>query len=207
MSLREHYDRHVLPHLIDCSMRAPMASHERQQLIPQASGTVLEIGAGSGLNLPYYSNAVDKLYALEPNAKLREMAHSKAADASFSVEFLGLKGENIPLADRCVDTVVVTWTLCSIADPVKALHGMYRVLRPGGRLLFIEHGRTPNERLARWQDRLTPLWSLGSGGCRLNRRPDLLIQQAGFALDRLEQDYIDGPKLLTYHYKGLARRA
>ena len=207
MSLREHYDRHVLPHLIDIAMRAPMASRERQQLIPQASGTVLEIGVGSGLNIPYYSSAVDKLYALEPNTKLRQMAQIKAADAPFSVDFLGLKGEDIPLADHSIDTVVTTWTLCSIADPVKALQGMYRVLKPGGRLLFVEHGRAPQPSLARWQDLLTPVWSVGSGGCRLNRRPDLLIQQAGFQLNEFEQGFLDGPKLLTYHYKGLARRA
>ena len=207
MSLREHYDRHVLPHLIDITMRAPMASRERQQLIPQASGAVLEIGVGSGLNMPFYSRAVTKLFALEPNAKLREKAHPKAAKTGFAVEFLGLKGEDIPLDDQSIDTVVTTWTLCTIPDPAKALQGMFRVLKPGGRLLFVEHGRAPHDRLARWQDRLSPAWSCCAGGCQLNRRPDLLIQQAGFVLDEFEQGYLDGPKLLTYHYKGLARRA
>ena len=207
MSLREHYDRHVLPHLIDIAMRAPMASRERQQLIPQACGTVLEIGVGSGLNMPFYSGEVSKLFALEPNAKLRQKAQPKAAKTPFPVEFLDLKGEDIALADHSVDTVVTTWTLCTIPEPGKALQGMYRVLKPGGRLLFVEHGRAPSPRLARWQDRLTPAWSCCAGGCHLNRRPDLLIQQAGFQLDKFEQGYLDGPKLLTYHYKGLARRA
>ena len=207
MSLRDHYDRHVLPHLIDIAMRAPMASRERQMLIPQASGAVLEIGVGSGLNMPYYGGAVSKLFALEPNEKLRRKAHPKAVLADFPVEFLGLKGEDIPLGDSTIDTVVSTWTLCTIPDPVKALQGMYRVLKPGGRLLFVEHGRAPDARLARWQDRLTPAWSCCAGGCHLNRRPDLLIQNVGFVLDQFEQGYLDGPKLLTYHYKGLARRA
>ncbi|HEY9080511.1 class I SAM-dependent methyltransferase [Magnetovibrio sp.] len=206
MSLRDHYDRHVLPHLIDVAMRAPMASRERQQLIPQASGVVLEIGAGSGLNMPFYGPEVCKLFALEPSEKLRRKAQPKAANTSFEVEFLALKGEDIPLEPSSIDTVVTTWTLCTIPDPIKALQAMYRVLKPGGRLLFVEHGRAPEDRLARWQDRLTPAWSCCAGGCHLNRRPDQLIAAAGFALERLEQGYLDGPKLLTYHYKGLARR-
>jgi len=207
MALREHYDRHILPHLIDMVMRAPMATQERQQLIPQARGTVLEIGVGSGLNMPYYGAAVSKLFALEPNEKLRHMARPMAEKALFPVEFLALKGEDIPLEDHSVDTVVSTWTLCSIPDPEKALQGMFRVLKPGGILLFVEHGRTPSTRLARWQDRITPLWSCCAGGCHLNRRPDTLIRDAGFVIDVLEEGFLDGPKLLTYHYKGVARRA
>lgn len=207
MSLREHYDRHVLPHLIDLVMRAPMATHERQRLIPHAHGTVLEIGAGSGLNIPFYGASVTKLFALEPNEKLLRKARNIAAASPYDVEFLGLKGEDIPLDDHSIDTVVTTWTLCSIPDPVKALQGMFRVLKPGGVLLFVEHGRAPSDRVARWQDRLTPAWSCCAGGCHLNRRPDHLIQNAGFHMERLEQGFLDGPKLLTYHYKGLARRA
>lgn len=207
MSLRDHYDRHILPHMIDLAMRAPMATRERELLVPQAHGTVLEIGAGSGLNMPFYAGDIDKLYALEPSEKLRQKAQPKAARTPFEVEFLGLKGEDIPLDDQSVDTVITTWTLCTIPDPIKALQGMYRVLKPGGKLLFIEHGRAPSKRLARWQDRLTPAWSCFAGGCHLNRRPDELIKEAGFALDDLQEGFLEGPKLLTYHYKGLARRA
>lgn len=207
MSLRKHYDRHVLPHLIDLVMRAPMATRERQLLIPQAQGVVLEIGAGSGLNTPFYGASVTKLIALEPNDKLLRKAKKVATASPFGVEFLGLKGEDIPLDDQCVDTVVTTWTLCSIPDPAKALQGMFRVLKPGGSLLFVEHGRAPNTQIARWQDRLTPTWSRCAGGCHLNRRPDHLIQSAGFHLEHLEEGFLGGPKLLTYHYKGLARRA
>ena len=207
MSLRDHYDRHVLPHLIDVAMRAPMATREREQLVPLARGTVLEIGVGSGLNMAHYGAEVDKLYALEPHDKLRQKAAPKAAAATFPVEFLGLKGEDIPLDDQSVDTVLTTWTLCTIPDVEKALQGMYRVLKPGGRLLFVEHGRAPSPRLARWQDRLNPVWSCFAGGCQLNRRPDELIGRAGFAIDEMDQGFLDGPKLLTYHYKGVARRA
>lgn len=207
MSLRDHYDQHILPHLIDWVMRSPMATHERAQLIPQATGRVLEIGAGSGLNFPYYSGAISHLYALEPSGKLIAKAEPRAARTPFPVEFLNFTGEAIPLGDASIDTVVSTWVLCSIPDVATALNEMRRVLKPGGALLFIEHGLSPTPALAAWQDRLSPLWSCCAGGCQLNRRPDRLIEAAGFNLEHLEQTYLDGPKLLTYHYKGLARRA
>lgn len=207
MSLREHYDRHILPHLIDVAMRAPMATREREELIPNAAGVVLEIGSGSGLNLPFYSAKVTKLYALEPHEKLRNKARVKADAAPFPVEFIGLGGEDIPLGDASVDQVVCTWVLCSIPDVKQALAQMHRVLKPGGTLLFVEHGRATSEGLAAWQDRLTPVWSCCAGGCHLNRQPDVLLQQAGFTLEKVDQGFLPGPKLLTYHYKGLARRA
>lgn len=206
MSLRDHYDRHILPHMIDWVMRAPMATREREELIPQASGVVLEIGTGSGLNFAYYGGAITKLYALEPHPALNDKARARAARVPFAVEFLNLGGEAITLADASVDTIVCTWVLCSIGPIEQALAEMYRVLKPGGRLLFVEHGLAPTRTLALWQNRLTPAWSCCAGGCRLNRRPDLLIENAGFRLDKLEKTYLDGPKLLTYHYKGLARR-
>lgn len=206
MSIREFYDRHVLGHLIDLVMRAPMATRERAALIPQAAGTVLEIGAGSGLNIAHYTAAVTKLYALEPHEKLRDKARAHAVHAPFPVEFLDLGGENIPLEDASVDQVVCTWVLCSIPDVAQALTEMYRVLKPGGTLLFVEHGRAPTQRLAAWQDRLTPAWSCCAGGCQLNRQPDELLQQAGFTLEKVDRCFLEGPKLLTYHYKGLARR-
>lgn len=206
MSLRQHYDRFILPHLIDLVMQAPMATREREALIPQASGVVLEIGAGSGLNFPYYGGAITKLYALEPHAKLSAKARPRAARVPFDIEFLDLKGESIPLPDAAVDTVVCTWVLCSIEDVEAAVREMHRVLKPGGQLLFVEHGLAPTPRLATWQQRLTPLWAVCAGGCHLNRRPDMLLQNAGFQLEAVEQSYLDGPKLLTYHYKGLARR-
>lgn len=206
MSIREFYDRHVLGHLIDLVMRAPMAARERAALIPQAAGVVLEIGVGSGLNMAFYTSAVTKLYALEPHEKLREKARVPAAKAPFPVEFLGLGGENIPLADASVDQVVCAWVLCSIPDVEQALSEMHRVMKPGGTLLFVEHGRAHTHRLAAWQDRLTPAWRCLAGGCHLNRQPTQLLQQAGFALEKVDEGFLKGPKVLTYHYKGLARR-
>lgn len=206
MSLRQHYDRFILPHLIDWVMQAPMATREREELIPQAAGVVLEIGAGSGLNFPYYSAAITKLYALEPQATLSAKARPRAARTPFPIEFLDLKSEAIALPDISVDTIVCTWVLCSIDDVNAALREMHRVLKPGGQLLFVEHGLAPTPKLAAWQHRLTPLWSVCAGGCHLNRRPNALIEAAGFHLETLQQIYLDGPKLLTYHYKGLARR-
>ena len=206
--IRQHYDHYILPHIIDAAMRIGMAKQERIKLIPKASGIVLEIGAGSGLNFPYYSNAVTKVYALEPNEKLCAKAAPRAAQASFPVEFLGLPGEAVPLDDNSVDTVVCTWVLCSIAGVEQALLEMRRVLKPGGQLLFVEHGRAPEHshpHIARWQDRITPVWSSCTGGCHLNRRPDRLIVEAGFSIEHMEESFLAGPKIITYHYKGLAR--
>jgi ubiquinone/menaquinone biosynthesis C-methylase UbiE len=211
MSLAEHYDRHILPHLIDWVMQTPMATREREELIPQAHGEVLEIGAGSGLNFPYYGPDVTRLFALEPQDKLISKARKRlnrlTVPLAFPVEFLGLKGESVPLADASIDTVVSTWVLCSIKGVEAALREIHRVLKPNGAFLFIEHGLAPTPVLAGWQNRLTPIWSCCAGGCHLNRRPDVLIESASFTLESIERTYLDGPKLLTYHYKGLARRA
>lgn len=208
MGIRQHYDHYILPHLIDAAMRVPMARQERIKLIPKATGIVLEIGAGSGLNFPYYSGAVTKVFALEPNEKLCAKAAPLAAKTSFPVEFLGLPGEAVPLDDNSVDTVVCSWVLCSIPDVEQALLEMRRVLKPDGSLLFVEHGRAPEHshpHIARWQDRMTPFWSCCAGGCHLNRRPDRLIVEAGFVIEQLEETFLAGPKIITYHYKGLAR--
>ncbi len=206
MSLQTLYDRHILPHLIDVAMRAPMATHERSEIVPLATGKVLEIGVGSGLNMPFYDGGIEKLYALEPHEILRRKAELKARHVPFDVEFLGLSGEAIPLPEASIDSVVCTWVLCSIAKVHVALSEMHRVLKPGGRLLFVEHGRAPTPAVARWQDRMTPIWKHCAGGCRLNLRPDMLIQQAGFDMERLEKEDLGVPRLLTYHYKGIARR-
>jgi ubiquinone/menaquinone biosynthesis C-methylase UbiE len=153
------YQRHVLPHLLHFAMRHKNLVPFRRRVIGAAEGRVLEIGVGSGLNLPLYERTVRMVMALEPSPELLRMARSRARMASIPIEFLEASAEAIPLDDRSVDTVVTTWTLCTIPDAPRALSEMRRVLKPGGALLFVEHGRAPEPGVMRWQDRLDPLWS------------------------------------------------
>jgi ubiquinone/menaquinone biosynthesis C-methylase UbiE len=200
------YERYILPRLIHLAMRNKAAAAERARFVPMATGTVLEIGAGSGLNLPFYGPKVVRLYALDPSRELWRMARRRVNAAAFPVEYLTASAEAIPLDDQAVDTVVTTWTLCSIPDPGKALAEMRRVVRPGGRLIFVEHGRSPEPRVRAWQDRLTPLWRRVAGGCHLNRAIDRLILDAGFGLGEIEREYAGRPKTMEYLYKGVAHR-
>ncbi len=202
------YDSHVLPHLINLACGAKPIAKQRQKVVPRARGVVLEVGFGTGLNLPYYDvAAVTRLYALEPSRETRKLAARRVAASALAIEFLDLPGEDIPLEPACVDTVVVTYTLCTIADVGRALEGMRRVLKPEGRLLFSEHGLAPDAGVARWQNRLAGVWSALSGGCRLNRPIDRLITDAGFVPESLESAYLPGPKFASYHYWGAARPA
>ena len=162
------YDKWILPRLTDLVMRNKEATRYRSQLVPKACGTVLEIGVGSGLNLPFYGTAVSRFYGLDPSEQLLQMARERASAATFPVEFLAHPGEEIPLDDGCLDMVVTTWTLCTIPDPLKALKEMRRVLKPGGTLLFAEHGLAPDANVRGWQERLNPLWRKLTGGCNLN---------------------------------------
>lgn len=201
------YGTYILPVLTHLAMRNKAARAERARWIPLAAGVVLEVGAGSGLNIPFYGPHVRKLYALEPSHELRRMAGSRARRAGFAVEFLADRAETIPLAVASVDTVVTTWTLCTIADPVRALAQIQRVLRPDGRLIFVEHGRSSDPRVVRWQDRLTPLWRRIAGGCHLNRPMSELIAGGGFEVTEMERGYIAGPRVAAYTYRGVARPA
>jgi len=199
------YDRHILPHVIDMACGMKPIRYQRAKVVPQAQGRVLEIGIGSGLNLPFYDPAkVEKLWGLEPADEIRRMAEKAAKGSPFPVEFIGLPGETIPLDSGSVDTVVTTYTLCTIPDAVAALREMRRVLKPGGQLLFSEHGRAPDAAVRRWQDRLTPLWKRIGGGCHLNRDIPELLRQGGFALPWLESMYIPGPRPMSFTYWGAA---
>lgn len=199
------YQRRILPRLISFGMGQKQLRPLREQLIAGARGRVLEIGIGSGLNMPFYSREVDTLLGIDPSVPLLQMARRHTAWTHFPVELTEGGAEEIPLDDRSVDHVVMTWTLCSIADPPRALAEIRRVLRPGGALLFIEHGRAPEPGVQRWQDRLTPLWRRVAGGCHLNRPIDQLIEAAGLRLDALETGYlVKGPRFATFHYRGRA---
>ena len=199
------YARCVIPHLAALAMRSAAPRVERARFVPYASGVVLEIGIGSGLNIPFYGPAVRQLYALDPSAELLRMARLQAGEAQFPVEFLHHSAEAIPLSDGVVDYVLTTWTLCTIPDPVRALIEVRRVLRPTGRLIFIEHGRSPDPRGGRWQDRLTPLWRRVAGGCHLNRPIDRLLVLGGFEVVEMQTGYIAGPRVGAFLYRGLAR--
>jgi ubiquinone/menaquinone biosynthesis C-methylase UbiE len=199
------YQNQIVPLLINWAMRQRNFAAYRNRIIPAAEGRVLEIGIGSGLNLPFYSRNVAYVIGLEPSPKLLAMARRVQRTGSGPVEFIEGSAESIPLQDASVDTVVTTWTLCSIPDAPRALRDMRRVLRPGGRLLFVEHGRAPDPNVMWWQDRLTPTWKRLGGGCHLNRAIGKLIEGAGFQFDRIETGYMRGPKPMTFMYEGCAR--
>lgn len=198
------YSKHVLPRFIDLAMKNRETRRLREAWIPQASGEVLEVGIGSGLNLEFYSHLVKRVRGVDPSVELQRMARKRIG--STDVEFLLQSAENpLPLASGSIDTVVLTWTLCSIPEPQKALQEMKRVLRPDGKLIFVEHGRAPDFGVAAWQDRLTPIWKHIGGGCHLNRKIDEIIRLAGFRIPELTTSYIRGPRPMTYTYQGFAQ--
>lgn len=199
------YARHILPHLIEWACRSPGAAELRRQIVPQAVGRVLEIGVGTGLNLPFYDSArVEQVWGVDPGAGLTRYTTARIADAPVPVEILPITSESLPFDDGWFDTAVSTFTLCTIPDVAQALRELRRVLRPGGRLLFCEHGQAPDARIRRLQDGLNPAWKRVSGGCNLNRNIAALIADAGFQFDRLEEGYLDGFALTTYTYRGSA---
>lgn len=199
------YDRFLLPRLIDCACGIRLIGQQRALLVPGAEGRVLEVGAGSGLNFPFYDQQrVKELIALEPSAELRRMASSAADDVLLPITFLDASAEAIPLDKSSVDTVVMTYTLCSIVDAEKGLAEIRRVLKPNGRLLFAEHGRAPEPAVRRWQDQLTPVWKRIAGGCHLNRDIPGLVTAAGFALESLDAGYLSRPKAFAFNYRGKA---
>jgi len=198
------YERYVLPWLIERSCGVGPIQKKRQALVPRAHGRVLEIGVGTGHNFPFYDSArVTALIALDPAEQMHGRARTRAAEAGLDVEVLGVSAEGIPLPDDDVDTVVCTFTLCSIPDPAAALAEMRRVLAPGGELLFCEHGAAPTEGVRKWQRRFNPIQNRIGGGCNLDRDiPGLLRQQ--FSMSELDAGYMPGPKVAAYLYSGAA---
>lgn len=202
------YDRIILPILIRLACGVKPISRQRGLIIPLARGRVLEVGVGSGLNFPYYvPERIEKVWGLDPSADIRAYAEREAKRLPFETEFLAHSGESIPLEDETVDTVVVTYTLCTIPDVRLALAEMRRVLKPEGRLLFCEHGEAPDPSVRRWQHRLTPVWKRVAGGCHLNRPVARLIESQGFRLTSLETEYLPGPRPMTFTYRGVAAKS
>ena len=200
------YEHRILPHLVDWSMRQPTFNEYRSRALQNAEGCVLEIGIGSGLNLPHYRNVVKHVIGLDPSSKLLAMAGGAGKTAVLSVELVQGSAEAIPLENESVDTVVSTWTLCSVPTVEGALAEIRRVLKKDGRLLFVEHGLSPDSRVRRWQDRLTPMWKRIAGGCHLNRPIAQLIEGAGFRIEHVATGYMQGPRPMTFMYEGSARR-
>jgi ubiquinone/menaquinone biosynthesis C-methylase UbiE len=199
------YDRFVLPRLVDFTCSLKPAMRQRAKIVPAASGKVLEIGFGSGLNLPFYdSTKIQHLWALDPAEEMWDLAREKVQRVPFRVEFIKAPAEDLPLADDTVDTVVVTYALCTVPDVLRALLQIKRVLKPSGLLLFCEHGAAPDVGTRRWQTRLNPMWKRLGGGCNLNRPIPTLLQSSGFRLLEMSTMYIPGWKPASFNYWGTA---
>jgi len=199
------YENRILPHLVNLTMRNRRLVPYRERVISAAEGRVLEIGVGSGLNLALYPQRVREIIALEPAPRLLAMSRDAAGRLSLPVRFIEGSAETIPLDDCSVDTVVITWTLCTIPAVIQAIREMHRVLRPDGQLLFVEHGLAPDVNIRKCQDWLTPVWKRIGGGCHLNRPIGKIVESGGFGITRLETGYMKGPKPMTFLYEGRAR--
>ena len=200
------YENHVLPHLINAACGTRSVQRQREKVVPEARGRVLEIGMGSGLNLSLYDpDRVEFVWGLEPSEGMRRKARRRLQASPVEVRWLDLPGEEIPLDDNSADTVVLTYTLCTIPEARQALAQMHRVLKPGGTLLFCEHGAAPDASVRKWQDRINPVWRRVAGGCNLNRPIVDLVREADFGIQSVETAYLPGtPKFAGFNYWGAA---
>jgi ubiquinone/menaquinone biosynthesis C-methylase UbiE len=200
------YDKHVLPRFMNLMMGNKFATAERKKALAEVSGTVLEVGFGSGRNLPWYPESVRRVVAVDPSRESAKLAKQRISEARFPVEYLPVGGEEISAPDHSFDSVVSTFTLCTIPDPATALQHMRRVLKPEGKLFFAEHGLSPDPKVQRWQHRLNGLQNTICGGCNMNRDIRTLLSDAGFELEQIEQYYMDGaPKFAGFMTRGVAR--
>ena len=200
------YDKYILPSFLNCACGSKPINYQRQKVVPLAGGIILEVGIGSGLNIPFYDRAkVEKLIGLDPSPELNAMAQKMADQHDLEVEFLLSGAENIPLPDDHVDTVLVTYTMCTIPDALSANKEMLRVLKPGGRMIFCEHGLAPDVKVSKWQSRIDPFWGKIAGGCHLNRDIPELIRSSGFQIQTMDEMYLPStPKFAGYNYWGIA---
>ena len=200
------YNKHILPRCLDKACGIGPITKQREKIVPLAEGVVLEIGIGSGQNLPHYNpSKVSKIIGVDPDDHIWKRSAERRAVCPITIERIGLSGENIPLEKNIADSVVITYSLCTIPDPIKALHEMKRILKPGGKILFSEHGKAPDDKVHRWQNRIDPVWKKLAGGCHSGRDIPDLFKQADLKFDDLQEMYIPGPKVLGYNYWGVAR--
>ncbi|NND83032.1 MAG: methyltransferase domain-containing protein [Gammaproteobacteria bacterium] len=200
------YDEKILPHVIHLACETKPVLKQREKVVPQAEGRILEVGMGSGINIAYYNpDKVEKVWGLEPSHGMRDKAAERVAAAPFDLEWLDLPGEEIPLDDNSMDTVVLTYTLCTIPGWLAAVQQMKRVLKPGGKLLFSEHGEAPDENVRKWQNRINPYWGKIAGGCHINRNIPKLLKEGGFDIKQLDTMYVPStPKIAGFTYWGYA---
>ncbi len=201
------YSDQILPRFVDVALSGKQLAKLRARVAAGLAGEVVEVGFGSGRNVPFYPEAVTRVRAVDPAVTGRRLAAKRVEASPVPVDYIGLDGEHLPLDDDSVDHVLMTWTLCTIPDPARALEEIHRVLRPGGGLHFVEHGRAPDPKVARRQDRLTPVQRRLAGGCHLNRRIDELVGAAGLDMTQLDTYFLPGPKPMSYMFEGVATKA
>ena len=204
--IKSAYENYVLPKLLDTCCSTKPINYQREKIVPNASGTVLEIGIGSGLNIPFYNiSKIDKIYGLDPSIQLCKKAIKKGEEIDINIDFLFEGAEEIKLKSNSIDTVVITYTLCSIPNPMDALKEIKRVIRSDGNILFCEHGIAPDIKVSKWQNRINPIWGKLFGGCNINRDIPSIISNSGFKVQNLEQMYLPStPKIVGYNYWGSA---
>ncbi len=202
------YNKYILPKFINCACGSKPINYQRDKLVPYAKGIVLDIGIGSGLNIPFYNKSnINHLYGLDPSPELLETAMKVAKTHELEIEFLECGAESIPLPDDSIDTIVITYTMCTIPDISLSNAEMLRVLKPNGKLLFCEHGLAPDERVAKWQKIINPVWNRIAGGCNLNRDIPKLIESSGLKISEIEEMYLPNtPKFAGYNYWGIAKK-
>ena len=202
------YDKYILPKFLNCACGTKPINYQREKIVPLAKGIVLDIGIGSGLNIPFYNKSnIDHLYGLDPSEELLKIAKPLAKKNELEIEFLQCGAEAIPLPDQSIDTVLITYTMCTIPDIKLSNSEIMRVLKPEGQLLFCEHGLAPDKNIAKWQRRINPIWSKIAGGCNLNRDIPKLITSSGFKISNMEEMYLPStPKFAGYNYWGVAKK-
>ena len=202
------YDKYILPKFLNCACSSKPINYQRQKIVPLAKGKVLDIGIGSGLNIPFYnSDKIDKVIGIDPSHELIDLAKELANDSKASIELVIGSAESIPYPDNFFDTVLVTYTMCTIPNVAIANKEMWRVLKDDGRLIFCEHGLAPDKKISKWQNRIDPFWGKIAGGCHLNRDIQKLITDAGFSFESLDKMYIPStPKFAGYNYWGIGKK-
>jgi ubiquinone/menaquinone biosynthesis C-methylase UbiE len=199
------YKRYILPHLIHFVCKQSPSAYQRRLIVPEAAGNVLEIGVGTGLNLPFYNKSqIKHLTAIDPSLETWQKGRIKPETLDFEMDFIQAGAEDIPADNNSFDSIVMTYTLCSITAYPEALTEMRRVLKPGGKLLFCEHGKAPDKAVQWFQNSINPVWRFFGGGCNLNRDIPMIFREHGFSLPDLEQNYIPGFKFASFNYWGRA---